>query len=250
MKSAAIQVTSFLFVSLTPYASLAAFPLYVIANLLLGPASIVSLLVTSRQVGTTLEFSKTGFARRVFQTWYWSNVALATPCIAVALYLCVFGLQRGDHVVVRRETRELNGRSGRVDLLLGRSKNDANPKETKTLLAYIMFDPNRSYEKMDFSGGDGPDVSATNISLHAKGSSTFSYGSFWNRTSELMAVQDREFSRKNGNVFVILQTGSYPYDIIQLPETCHATRIDEVIQFAKDQCEKMGETRLRDLKTN
>lgn len=247
MKSAAIQIASFLFVALTPYASLVALPLYVIANLVLGPASIVSLLVTSQQSGSTLEFSKTGIARRLFQAWYWSNVALAIPCIAVALYFCMFNLQRGEHIVVRRETMEIDGRSGRVDLLLGRSKNDANPKETRTLLAYIMFDPNRSYEKMDFSGGDGPEVSATNISLHATGSSTFSYGSIWNRTSELMAIQDREFSRKNGNVFLILQTESYPYDIIQLPETCHATGIDEVIQFAKEQCEKMGETRLRQL---
>lgn len=248
MKSASIQIASFLFVALTPYASLIALPLYVMANLLLGPASIVSLLVTSRQVGNALEFSKTGFARRVFQIWYWTNVALATPCIPFALYFCVLGLQGGDHIVVRRETLEIHGRSGRVDLLLGRSKNDANPSETKTLLAYIMFDPNRTYEKMDFSGGDGPEVSATNISLHAKGLSTFSYGSAWNRTSEQVVIQDREFSRKNGNVFLILQTDSFPYDIIQLPETCHATGIEQVIQFAKEQCEKIGESRLRQLR--
>ncbi len=86
------------------------------------------------------------------------------------------------------------------------------------------------------------------IRLNAKGANTFSYGSIWNRTSDLMAVHDREFSRKDGNVFLILQTDSYPYDIIQLPETCHATRIDEVIQFAKVQCEKIGETRLLQLK--
>ena len=249
MKTAAVQIASFLFVALTPYASLAAFPLYVMANLLLGPASLVSLLVTSRQVGNTLEFSKTGFARRVFQTWYWSNVTIATPCIAVALYLSLFGLQRGEHIVVRRETLELNGRSGRIDVLLGRSKNGENPREVKTLLAYIMFDPMRTYDKIDASNGDGRDVSVTNIRLNAKGSNTFSYGSIWNRTSDLMAVQDREFSRKDGNVFLILQTDSYPYDIIQLRETCHATEIDRVIRFAKDQCEKMGETRLRQLIT-
>jgi len=248
MNNATVQIAAFLFVALTPYVSLAAFPLYVMANLILGPASIVSLLVTARQVGNALEFPKTGSARRIFQAWYWSNVALATPCIAVALYLCMFGLQRGDHIVVRRETREINGRAGRVDVLLGRSKKDANPNETRTLLAFIMFDPNRSYDKCDFSGGDGPDVSATNIYLHAKGASTFGYGAIWNRTSDLMAIQDREFSRKNGNVFLILQTDSYPYDIIQLPETCHATGIDQVIEFAKEQCEKIGETRLRQLR--
>lgn len=161
----------------------------------------------------------------------------------------MFGLQRGDHIVVRRETLELNSRSGRIDLLMGYSKNGENPREVKTLLAYIMFDPMRAYEKIDASIGDGRDVSVTNIRLNAKGSNTFSCGSIWNRTSDLMAVQDREFSRKNGNVFLILQTDAYPYDIIQLRETCHATGIDEAIRFAKDQCEKMGETRLRQLKT-
>ncbi|MBM3955392.1 MAG: hypothetical protein FJ309_12370 [Planctomycetes bacterium] len=249
MKTAVVQIASFLFVALTPYASLAAFPLYVMANLLLGPASLVSLLVTSQQVGNTLEFSETGFARRVFQAWYWSNVGIAIPCISVALYLFMFGLQRGDHIVVRRDTRELSRLSGRIDLLIGHSKNDADPKGIKTLLAYIMYDPSRGYEKLDESIGDGRDVSVTNIRLNAKGSNTFSYGSIWNRTSDLLAVQDREFSRKDGNVFLILQTGSYPYDIIQLPETCHATEIDGVIRFAKDQCEKMGETRLRQLAT-
>ena len=189
MKIAAIQIAAFFFVALTPYASLIAFPLYVMANLLLGPASILALLVTSRQVGNSLDFPKAGFAHSMFQTWYWSNVALATPCIAVALYCCVPGLQRGDHIVVRRETRELNGGAGRVDLLLGRSKKDANPNKTKTLLAFILFDPNRSYEKTDFSGGDGPEVSATNINLHAPGASTFGYGSIWNRTSDLLEIQ-------------------------------------------------------------
>lgn len=248
MKIAAIQIAAFFFVALTPYASLIAFPLYVMANLLLCPASILALLVTSRQVGNSLEFPKTGFAHSMFQTWYWSNVALATPCIAVALYCCVFGLQRGDHIVVRRETRELNGGAGRVDLLLGRSKKDANPNKTKTLLAFILFDPNRSYETTDFSGGDGPEVSATNINLHAPGASTFGYGSIWNRTSDLLEIQGREFARKNGNVFLILQTDSYPCDIIQLPETCDAAGIDQVIEFAKEQCEKIGETRLRQLR--
>ncbi len=248
MKIAAIQIAAFFFVALTPYVSLTVFPLYVIANLLLGPASILALLVTSRQVGTALEFPKTGFARRMFQVWYWSNVALATPCIAVALYFCVFGLQRGDHIVVRRETREINGLAGRIDLLLGRSKKDANPNKTEALLAFILFDPNRSYEKTDFSGGDGPEVSATNIKLHATGASTFGYGSAWNRTSDLLEIQGREFARRNGNVFLILQTDSYPYDIIQLPETCHAAGIDQVIEFAKQQCEKIGEARLRQLR--
>lgn len=36
---------------------------------------------------------------------------------------------------------------------------------------------------------------ATNIDLHAKGASTFGYGAIWNRTGDLMAIQDREFSR-------------------------------------------------------
>lgn len=248
MKNATIQIVAFFFVALTPYISVAAFPFYVIGNLLFSAASIISLLITARQVGSSLEFPKAGFASQIIQAWYWSNVALAIPCVAVALNLCVFGQQRGDHIVERREALEVNDRSGRVDILLGRSKNDANPNETKLLLAYIMFDPNRSYEKADFSGGDGPDVSATNIGLHAEGESSFSYGSGWNRTNDLIAIQGREFSRKNGNVFLILQTDSYPYDIVQLPETCHATEIDEVIRFAKEQCEKIGETRLRQLR--
>ncbi len=215
MKNVAIQLAAFCFVALTPYASLAAFPLYVLANLLLGTASLFSLVVTSQQVGNMLEFSETGFARRVFQAWYWSNVAIATPCIMVAFYFCVFGLQRGDHIVLRRESRELIRLSGRIDLLIGRSKNDADPREIKTLLAFIMFDSARGYEKLDESNADGRDVSVTNIRLNAKGENSFSFGSIWNRTSDILVVKDREFSRKKGNVFLILQTDAYPYDIIQ-----------------------------------
>jgi hypothetical protein len=248
MKNAIVQIASFLFVLLTPYVSFRAFPLYVLANLLLGPASIVLLLVSAEQVGSTLEFPRTGLVRRLFQVWYWINVVIAAPCMAVALYLFLFGLQRGDHIVVTRETVELHGRSGRIDLLIGQAKNSENPKRFQTLLAYIMYDPRRVYEEIDASVGDGRNDSVTNVRLNTKGSNTFSYGSFWDRTTEVVVIQDREFSRKDGNVFLILQTDSYPYDIIQLPGACHAIQFDEVIKFAKEQCEQMGESRLRQLR--
>lgn len=248
MKNATFQIVAFLFVLLTPYASLGAFPLYVLANLLLGTASIVSLLVCARQTGNMLEFPRTGLVRRMFQAWYWINVVIATPCMAVALYLFLFGLQRGDHIVVTRETVELNGRSGRMELLIGKATSSESPKKVATLLAYIMYDPSRSYEKIDVSIGDDIYTSVTNIRLNTKEANTFSMGSIWNRATEIVVIQDREYSRRDGNVFVILQTDSYPFDIIQVPGACHATRIDKVIQFAKDHCERIGETRLRQLR--
>lgn len=248
MKNAIVQIASFLFVLFTPYASFGVFPLYVIANLLMGPASIVLLLVSAKQVGSTLEFPKVGLVRRLFQAWYWINVVIAAPCMAFALYLFLFGLQRGDHIVVTRETVEVNGRSGRIDLLIGQVTGSKNSKKVETLLAYIMYDPRRSYEKIDASIGDGRDDSVTNVRLNSMGANTFSYGSFWNRATEVVVIQDREFSRTEGNVFLILQTDSYPFDIIQLPGACHEAQIDEVIKFAKEQCERMGETRLRHLR--
>ncbi|MDX1930532.1 MAG: hypothetical protein SFV81_28670 [Pirellulaceae bacterium] len=115
-------------------------------------------------------------------------------------------------------------------------------------MAYILFDPVRSFDKVDFSGGDGLDVSATNVTLNAQGTTSFGYGSIWNRTSDSMAIQDKEFSRRNGYVFVILQANPYAQDIIQLPAICDTTDVNEVIRFAKNQCEALGETRLRSLR--
>lgn len=248
MKNLLVQGVAFLFIALTPYASVAAFPIYLLMNMVLGPAAIVALLVTSRQVGNRLEFDRTGFAGRFFQVWYWGNVALAVPCIVVVCCFCVFGFQRGDHVVDRRVAIELDDGTGRIDLLIGRSKKADSQKTTRTLLAYILFDPVRSFDKVDFSGGDGLDVSATNVTLNAQRTTSFGYGSIWNRTSDSMAIQDKEFSRRNGNVFVILQANPYAQDIIQLPAICDTTDVNEVIRFAKNQCEALGETRLRSLR--
>ncbi len=168
MKSLLIQLLAFLFIALTPAPSWVAGPLYVMLNVLLALSSIVALLVTSRQVDGRLDFEKTSFAGRLFQIWYWTNVAIAMPCVVYALVLLIFGTQQGIHIVIRRDTRELNNLSGRLDVLYGRSKNDSNPKTVKSLVAFILFDPNRSYEKTSSSGGDGPDVSATNVQLDAK----------------------------------------------------------------------------------
>ena len=244
MKSFSVQLLAFLFVALTPAISWVAGPLYVTLNLIFAFAAIVALLVTSKQVDGRLDFEKTSFAGRLFQIWYWINVAIATPCIVYASGLLIFGTQQGNHIVTRRETREINNLSGRLDVLYGRSKNDSNPNPVKTLIAFILFDPNRSYEKTSSSGGDGPDVSATNVQLDANQVSTFGYGSIWNRTSDLLAIQDKEFTRTKGNVFVILQTDAYPMDIIQLPAICNATNAEDVIRFAKEQSEKLDEQRL------
>ncbi|MCE3019141.1 MAG: hypothetical protein ACK56W_13670 [Pirellula sp.] len=248
MKNLLIQLIAFLFIGLTPTISWVAVPLYVMLNLLLAFSSITALLATSRQTDGQIEFERTSFAGRLFQIWYWTNVAIATPCIVYASTLLIFWTQQGNHIVTSRETCELNNLSGRMDVLYGRSKNDSNPRATKTLIALILFDPNRSYEKTSFSGGDGTDVSATNVQLDAKGENTFCYGSGWNRTSDLLAIQDKQFTRTKGNVFVILQTDTYPYDIIQLPAMCNATKSEDVIRFAKEQCEKIGEERLRSLR--
>ena len=248
MKSFLVQLIAFLFVVLTPAISWVAGPLYVMLNLILAFASIVALLVTSRQVDGQIAFERTSFAGRLFQIWYWTNIVIAMPCIVYASVLLIFGTQQGNHIVTRRETRELNNLSGRMDVLYGRSKNDSNPRAVKTLIAFLLFDPNRSYEKTSSSGGDGPDVSATNVQLDAKKVSTFGYGSVWNRTSDLLAIQDKEFTRTKGNVFVILPTDTYPYDIIQLPAMCNATNSEDVIRFAKEQCEKIDEQRLRSIR--
>lgn len=248
MKSLLVQLIAFLFVAFTPVTSWVVGPLYVMLNAILAFSSIVALLATSRQVDGRLEFERTSFAGRLFQLWYWTNVALATPCVVFASALLIFGTQQGNHIVTRRETRELNNLSGRMDVLYGRSKNDSNPRAVKTLIAFILFDPNRAYEKTSSSGGDGPDVSATNVQLDAKRVSTFGYGSIWNRTNDLLAIQDKEFTRTKGNVFVILQTDTYPYDIIQLPAMCDATNSEDVIRFAKEQCEKIDEQRLRSIR--
>ncbi|MDX1930531.1 MAG: hypothetical protein SFV81_28665 [Pirellulaceae bacterium] len=89
MKNLLVQGVAFLFIALTPYASVAAFPIYLLINMVLRPAAIVALLVTSRQMGNRLEFDRTGFAGRFFQVWYWGNVALAVPCIVVVCCFCV-----------------------------------------------------------------------------------------------------------------------------------------------------------------
>jgi hypothetical protein len=248
IKSLFVQLLAFLFVALTPAISWVAGPLYVMLNLILAFASIAALLVTSRQVDGRLDFEKTSLAGRLFQIWYWINVAIAAPCIAYALTLLIFGTQQGNHIVTRRETCELNNLSGRLDVLYGRSKNDSNPRAVKTLIAFILFDANRSYEKTSSSGGDGPDVSATNVQLDAKQVSTFGYGSIWNRTSDMLAIQDTEFARANGNVFVIQQTDNFPMDIIQLPAICNATNAEDVIRFAKEQSQKLDEPRLKSIR--
>lgn len=128
MKSFLIQLIAFLFVVLTPAISWFAGPLYVMLNLILAFASIVALLVTSRQVDGQIAFERTSFAGRLFQIWYWTNVVIAMPCIVYASVLLIFGTQQGNHIVTRRETRELNNLSGRMDVLYGRSKNDSNPR--------------------------------------------------------------------------------------------------------------------------
>ena len=248
MKSLFVQLLAFLFVVLTPAVNWVAGPLYVMLNLILAFMSIMALLVTARQTDGRLDFEKTSFAGRLFKIWYWINVAIAAPCIAYALTLLIFGTQQGNHIVTRRETRELNNLSGRLDVLYGRSKNDSNPRAVKTLIAFILFDANRSYEKTSSSGGDGSDVSATNVQLDAKHVNTFGYGSIWNRTSDQLAIQDKEFTRTKGNVFVILQTDTYPMDIVQLPAICNATNAEDVIRFAIEQGQKLDEPRLKSIR--
>ena len=88
MKHFGVQLVTFLFIAFTPFASWFALPLYVLINPLLALATGAMVFGTSRQEGTQLVLDRNSGAWIVLQLWYWTNVALALPC----MLFCIFAI--------------------------------------------------------------------------------------------------------------------------------------------------------------
>jgi hypothetical protein len=88
MKNFLIQLVAILFIAFTPFANWFALPLFVLLNPILALASGVIVFGTSRQEGTQLVLDRNSGAWIVLQLWYWTNVALAIPCMV----FCVFAI--------------------------------------------------------------------------------------------------------------------------------------------------------------
>jgi hypothetical protein len=81
MKHIGIQFVAFLFIALTPFVSWFALPLYILLNPLLALASASLVLGTSRQEGTQLVLDRNSAGWIILRVWYWTNIALAVPCV-------------------------------------------------------------------------------------------------------------------------------------------------------------------------
>lgn len=81
MKHIGIQFIAFLLIALTPFVSWFALPLYILLNPLLALASAALVLGTSRQDGTQLVLDQNSAGWIVLRVWYWTNIALASPCV-------------------------------------------------------------------------------------------------------------------------------------------------------------------------
>lgn len=81
MKHVGIQFIAFLLIALTPFVSWFALPLYILLNPLLALASAALLLGTSKQDGTQLVLDRNSAGWIVLRVWYWTNIALAVPCV-------------------------------------------------------------------------------------------------------------------------------------------------------------------------
>ena len=81
MKHIGIQFIAFLLIALTPFVSWFALPLYILLNPLLALASAALVLGTSRQDGTQLVLDQNSAGWIVLRVWYWTNIALAVPCV-------------------------------------------------------------------------------------------------------------------------------------------------------------------------
>jgi hypothetical protein len=81
MKHVGIQFVALLLIALTPFVSWFTLPLYILLNPLLALASAALVLGTSRQDGTQLVLDRNSAGSIVLQVWYWTNIALAVPCM-------------------------------------------------------------------------------------------------------------------------------------------------------------------------
>ena len=81
MKHFGIQLIALLLIALTPFVNWFALPLYILLNPLLALASAALVLGTSRQDGTQLVLDRSSAGWIVLRVWYWTNIALAVPCV-------------------------------------------------------------------------------------------------------------------------------------------------------------------------
>jgi hypothetical protein len=81
MKHIGIQLIAFFLIALTPFVSWFALPLYILLNPLLALVSAALVLGTSRQDGTQLVLDRNSAGWIVLRVWYWTNIALAVPCL-------------------------------------------------------------------------------------------------------------------------------------------------------------------------
>ena len=81
MKHVGIQFIVLLLIAFTPFVNWFALPLYILLNPLLALASAALVLGTSRQEGTQLVLDRNSAGWIVLRVWYWTNIALAVPCV-------------------------------------------------------------------------------------------------------------------------------------------------------------------------
>jgi hypothetical protein len=150
--------------------------------------------------------------------------------LVLALLLSGCNQQRGNFIVTSRKSSDWRNAGGGCEMLFGYS--DKDRKNTVLLLAYVMIDQNADSKKRNFNGDDGIFVSATNISYNGDGP-TFHVGSGWNRNSNVVVVDDKEFDRMRGNVFVILRAEGRT-NKMQVPGNCSAEAPSELLEYVRD----------------
>lgn len=144
--------------------------------------------------------------------------------------------QRGNYTVDHRTSVNWSNAGGSCELLIGASTD--SPGENQLLLALLAISPNAKLNSINKTGGDGIDVSATNIDYSANGPATFGYGSIWNRTSDKIAIDTEEFDRVDGNVFVIVPQKDDSLRI-QIPGTCKATSPMKILEYVRQNCRRV-----------
>jgi hypothetical protein len=81
-----IQLVALLLIAFTPFVSWFVLPLYILLNPLLALVSAVLVLGTSRQDGTQLVLDRNSAGWIALRVWYWTNIALAVPCVLFLLF--------------------------------------------------------------------------------------------------------------------------------------------------------------------
>lgn len=150
--------------------------------------------------------------------------------LVLALLLAGCNQQRGNNIVTSRKSSDYRHDLGGCEMVFGYSIQE--PKNNKLLLACVMIDQKADSKKRHFNGGDGMFVSATNISYNGDGP-TFHVGSGWNRRNDLVVLDDEEFDRRHGNVFVKLRSEENTRKM-QVPGNCGAETPTELIEYIRD----------------